>query len=48
LASGSYKIECVGRNSIETDGRELQPGEQMDLSPEQAVRIGVYELKVVG
>lgn len=47
LASGSYKIECVGRNSIEIDGRELQPGEHRDLSPEQAVRIGVYELKVV-
>jgi FHA domain len=47
LASGSYKIECVGRNSIEIDGRELQPGEHVELSPEQAVKIGVYELKVV-
>jgi FHA domain len=47
LASGSYKIECVGRNSIEIDGRELQPGEHLELSPGQAVRIGVYELKVV-
>jgi hypothetical protein len=47
LASGSYKIECVGRNSIEIDGRELQPGEHMELSPGQAVKIGVYELKVV-
>lgn len=44
---GSYKIECVGRNSIEIDGRELQPGEKVDLSPGQAVRIGVYQLKVV-
>jgi FHA domain len=44
---GSYKIECVGRNSIEIDGRELQPGEKMELSPGQAVRIGVYELRVV-
>ncbi|MBO0799959.1 MAG: FHA domain-containing protein, partial [Blastocatellia bacterium] len=48
LESGSYKIECVGRNSIEIDGRELQPGEQLELSPGQVVRIGVYELKVVG
>jgi hypothetical protein len=47
LASGSYKIECVGRNSIEIDGRELLPGEHMDLDPGQAVKIGVYELKVV-
>jgi hypothetical protein len=47
LSSGSYKIECVGRNSIEIDGRELQPGEHAELNPGQAVRIGVYELKVV-
>jgi len=47
LETGSYKIECVGRNSIEIDGRELQPGGNADLSPGQAVRIGVYELKVV-
>jgi FHA domain-containing protein len=44
---GSYKIECVGRNSIEIDGRELQPGEKVELGPGQAVRIGVYELRVV-
>jgi FHA domain len=47
LASGSYKIECVGRNSIEIDGQELLPGEHMELRPGQAVKIGVYELKVV-
>jgi FHA domain len=47
LDSGSYKIGCVGRNSIDIDGRELLPGEHMDLDPGQAAKIGVYELKVV-
>ncbi|MCI0336820.1 MAG: FHA domain-containing protein [Acidobacteria bacterium] len=46
LDSGSYKIECLGRNSIEIEGRELQPGEQAELKPGQAIKIGVYELKI--
>ncbi len=46
LDSGSFKIECVGRNSIEVDGRELQPGENMELKPGQIVKVGIYELKI--
>src|SRR5215831_11459029 len=44
----SYKLECVGRNSIEADGREIQPGEQAEVKVGQTIKIGVYELKIVG
>jgi FHA domain-containing protein len=44
----SYKLECVGRNSIEADGREIQPGEQAEVKAGQLIKIGVYELKIVG
>jgi hypothetical protein len=44
----SYKLECVGRNSIEADGREIQPGEQAEVKAGQTIKIGVYELKIVG
>jgi hypothetical protein len=44
----SYKLECVGRNSIEADGREIQPGEHAEVKAGQTIKIGVYELKIVG
>ncbi|HEY7181489.1 MAG TPA: FHA domain-containing protein [Blastocatellia bacterium] len=44
----SYKLECVGRNSIDADGREIQPGEQTEVKAGQTIKIGVYELKIVG
>src|SRR5882672_3767014 len=44
----SYKLECVGRNSIEADGREIQPGEQTEVKAGQTIKIGAYELKIVG
>lgn len=44
----SYKLECVGRNSINADGREIQPGEQAEVKAGQTIKIGVYELKIVG
>ena len=43
----SYKLECVGRNSIEADGREIQPGEHTEIKAGQTIKIGVYELKIV-
>lgn len=46
--NNSYKLECVGRNSIEADGREIQPGEQAEVKAGQTIKIGVYELKIVG
>ena len=45
--NGSYRLECVGRNSIEADGQEIQPGEQTDIKAGQTIKIGVYELKIV-
>lgn len=44
---GLYKLECVGRNSIEADGREIQPGQQTEVKAGQTIKIGVYELKIV-
>jgi len=44
----SYKLECVGRNSIEADGREIQPGEHAEVKAGQTIKIGVYELKIEG
>jgi hypothetical protein len=43
----SYKLECVGRNSIDADGREIQPGEQAEVKAGQTIKIGVYELKII-
>ena len=48
LDGGSYRVECVGRNSIEVDGRELPPGEHRELLPGQMIKIGIYELKIIG
>ena len=45
--NGSYKLECVGRNSIEAEGREIQPGEHAEVKAGQKIKIGVYELKIV-
>jgi len=44
----SFKLECVGRNSIEADGHEIQPGEKAEIKAGQTIKIGVYELKIVG
>jgi allophanate hydrolase subunit 2 len=38
----------VGRNSIDADGHEIQPGEQAEVKAGQTIKIGVYELKIVG
>lgn len=43
---GSFKLECVGRNAIEVDGREIQPGTNAEVKPGQTIKIGIYELKI--
>ena len=43
---GAFKIECVGRNAIEVDGREIQPGESTEVKSGQNIKIGIYELKI--
>jgi FHA domain len=45
--NGSFKLECVGRNSIEAGGREVQPSEQIEIKAGQTIKIGIYELKIV-
>jgi hypothetical protein len=45
--NGSFKLECVGRNSIEAGGREVQPSEQIEVKAGHTIKIGVYELKIV-
>jgi FHA domain len=44
--SGAFKLECVGRNSIEAGGREIQPGGAADVQAGQRITIGVYELSI--
>lgn len=46
LDGGAFKVECVGRNSIEADGREIQPGEHAEIKAGQQIKVGVYELKI--
>jgi len=46
LDGGAYKVECVGRNFIEVDGREVQPGESAEIKAGQKIKIGVYELQI--
>lgn len=41
-----FKLECVGRNAIEVDGREIQPGESAEVQPGQTIKVGIYELKI--
>jgi len=41
-----FKLECVGRNAIEVDGREIQPGANAEVKPGQTIKIGIYELKI--
>ncbi|HMV47378.1 MAG TPA: FHA domain-containing protein [Blastocatellia bacterium] len=43
-----FKLECVGRNAIEVDGREIQPGEHAEVKPGQTIKIGIYELTIAG
>lgn len=46
LDSGDFRVECTGRNSIDVEGKELQPGEFIELKPGQIVRIGIFAIKI--
>ncbi len=48
LDGGAFKLECVGRNSIEADGREIQPGDSAEVNAGQKIKIGIYELMIEG
>lgn len=41
-----YRLECVGRNPVEVDGREVQPGERVEVEAGSAIRIGLYQLQI--
>lgn len=43
---GVFKLECVGRNSIEAEGVEIQPGQSADVKVGQKIKIGVYEMRI--
>jgi len=44
--TGRFRLECVGRNAIEVDGQELQPGEHQEVDPGQTIRIGLFLLQI--
>jgi hypothetical protein len=46
LGAGRFQLECLGRNPIEVDGRELQPGEKVEFETGRSIRIGLYQLQV--
>jgi len=48
LEGDKFCVECLGRNSIEIDGIELQSGEKMEIKPGQKLTVGVYELIIDG
>ncbi len=44
---GKFQIECLGRNPVEIDGLEIQPGERKEIAPGQKISLGIYELSIV-
>jgi hypothetical protein len=46
IDTGKYRVECVGRNSIEVDGIELDPGQHVEITLEQLITIGVYQIRI--
>ncbi|MFN0087914.1 MAG: FHA domain-containing protein [Blastocatellia bacterium] len=47
LDTGVFKLECVGRNSIDVEGREIQPGEHAEVQAGQTIKLGVYEFRII-
>ena len=43
---GVFTVECVGRNSIEAAGRELETGQRADVRAGQTIKIGIFELTI--
>ena len=43
---GRFRLECVGRNAIEIDGQELQPGTHLEVEPGQTIRVGLFILQI--
>lgn len=47
LGPGRFQLECVGRNPIEVEGREVQPGEKLEIAAGKSIRIGLYQLQII-
>ncbi|MDX2032610.1 MAG: FHA domain-containing protein [Blastocatellia bacterium] len=47
LDTGAFKLECVGRNSIDIEGREIQPGEHTEIQAGQTIKLGIYEFQII-
>jgi hypothetical protein len=47
LARDSFAITCEGRNPIEVDGREIQPGERCDFTVNQKLKLGSWQIEIV-
>lgn len=47
LGPGRFQLECVGRNPIEVEGRELQSGEKAEIAADKSIRIGQYQLQII-
>ena len=47
LPEGKFAVICEGRNPVTIDGRELSPGERVEITSQQKVRLGTWQLQVV-
>jgi len=47
LSTDRFRLECLGRNPIEVDGVEVQPGEALEIDPTQSIRVGLYQLRIL-
>jgi hypothetical protein len=47
LPEGSFAITCEGRNPLEIDGRELSQGDRAEFTPQQTIKIGTYQLRLL-
>jgi FHA domain/Protein of unknown function (DUF3662) len=46
LPEGKFAVICEGRNPVAIDGRELSPGERVEISSQQKVRVGTWEIQI--
>lgn len=47
LSKDAFVVTCEGRNPIEVDGKEIQPGEKSDFTPQQKLKFGSWQVEVV-
>jgi hypothetical protein len=47
LPDGAFAITCDGRNPLEIEGRELPQGDRAEITPQQTIKIGAYQLRLL-